>query len=134
VTVIGTRIVVLSAIDEPASFHDEARFQGACASCGKTKGAWEAHHVLQKQTCRRFHAPLYSPDNAMRLCSKSPDACHERHTTAQERVRAKCLRDETIAFVARWLGPGPAYVYLSAQYAGSDPRIEALVHLPESDL
>lgn len=41
------------------------------------------------------------------------------------------LRDENIAFAARWLGPGPAYEYFRSYYGEgeTDPRIDALLEI-----
>lgn len=124
--------VTLTEIDDPQSFFLEARAQGYCASCayhGRTQivSSWQAHHVIQRQRCRRERAPLFSPDDALRVCSGSPAACHERHTTHQELLPVGCLRDENIAFAERWLGAGPAIIYFETYYAGSDPRIDALL-------
>lgn len=127
---IGTLIAACNShsleIDDTASFYAEGRYQSVCASCG-TPGLFEVHHVLQKQVCRREGAPLYCPDNALRLCAKSPTTCHERHTSHQELVPLDRLRDENIAFIIRWLGVGPAYNYLTRAYSGSDPRVDALL-------
>jgi hypothetical protein len=122
----------LTDIDDAESFFQEGRYQGCCAACGSTR-SWEAHHVIQKQRCRREGAPLYSPDNALRVCAKSPDTCHERHTTHAELLPLLCLRDENIAFAERWLGAGPAYEYLTRYYAGSDPRVDALLEVIDGD-
>lgn len=113
-------------IDDTESFYEEGKYQRACASCGAT-GLFEVHHVLQKQVCRREGAPLYCPDNGLRLCAKSATTCHERHTSHQELVPLDRLRDENIAFVIRWLGVGPAYNYLTRAYSGSDPRVDRLL-------
>lgn len=124
--------VILTSIDDSKSFYLEGKFQGYCASCrfhGREQvvATWEVHHGIAKQTCRREGAPLYSPDNALRLCAKAPRACHERHTSHQERLPMGCLRDENIAFAAKHLEPGPAYVYFQRHYQGSDPRVDALL-------
>lgn len=108
------------------SFYIVARMQLVCAKCKTTK-AWQAHHVVQQQRLRREGVLENDSDNALRLCSGRADSCHERHTTGQERVPLSCLHDANFFFAARSLGPGPAYVYLRAQYAGDDPRLEALL-------
>lgn len=114
-------------IDDPRSFWEEARWQRVCAVCKRPTRDWEAHHVIQKQRCRRERAPLHSPDNALRLCAGGPHCCHELHTTHQLLVSLACLRDENITFAANWLGAGPAYEYLTRYYAGSDPRVDSLL-------
>lgn len=125
-TLIGACNSPSLEIDDAASFYEEGKYQRACASCGAT-GLFEVHHVLQKQVCRREGAPLHGPDNALRLCAKSPTACHERHTSHQELVSLDRLRDENIAFAIHWLGVGPAYNYLRRNYSGSDRRVDRLL-------
>lgn len=117
--------VALTEIDDAASFYAEGQHQLCCAKC-ESVGPFEVHHVIQGQRCRREGAPRHSPDNALRLCAKSATACHERHTTHQELVPLRCLRDENIAFAVRHLGPGPAYVYFTTYYAGADERLDQL--------
>lgn len=118
----------LSAIDDAASFYAEGKYQGECAACHST-GPFEVHHVVERQRCRRTGAPQFSPDDALRLCAKSPGTCHERHTSAQRRVPLAALRDENIAFAERWLGAGPAYNFLTRYYAGSDARVDRLLEV-----
>jgi hypothetical protein len=117
----------LMTVNNPASFYAAAQVQRVCAVCKKVTRNWEAHHVVQKQRCRVEGAPLHSPDDALRLCAREPGACHERHTSGIDRVPLSCLRDENIAFAHAALGAGPAYVYLIAQYAGTDPRVDRLL-------
>lgn len=126
--------IELTDIDDARSFFDEGRYQGYCAYCSHLRRAqpvptWEVHHVLSKQHCRKYGAPLYSPDNALRLCAKSGVACHERHTTHQCLLPLGCLRDENIAFIARWLGPAAGFEHLVRYYAGFDPRVDYLLRL-----
>lgn len=120
----------LTDIDDPRSFYDEARFQGACAHCGRIKGDWQAHHIVFRQRCRREGAPQWSPDDAVRVCSGAADRCHEREHSGQERLRTSDLRDENIAFAARWLGPGAAFNYLTRYYDhDADPRVDELLEI-----
>jgi hypothetical protein len=124
--------IELTSIDSPKSFYEEGRWQACCAHCGylqrsQTVRTWEAHHVVAKQHCRFYGAPLHSPDNALRLCAKSAHSCHTLHTTHAVLLPLACLRDENIAFAARWLGPERAYEYLRLRYAGTDPRVDALL-------
>jgi hypothetical protein len=109
--------VTLTAINNARSFWEEAKYQGMCLNCERMKGLWEAHHVLFKQTCRREHAPMYSPDNAIRLCSGQADRCHERHHESGDlRIPMHHLRDENFAFIVVHLGLGPAINYLDRHY------------------
>jgi hypothetical protein len=117
---------MLTAIDNPRSFWLEARSQMVCAVCEQRK-PFDAHHVLTRSRCKREGLPLWSPDNALRLCAKTPDSCHERHTRWQRLVPLIALRDTNIEFVAHWLGDLAAYSYLRRYYDGYDPRVEALL-------
>lgn len=120
--------VELTSIDNAHSFYREAQAQLVCAVCHRPL-PWQAHHAVQKQRLRREHAPLYSPDIALRVCAGAADRCHERHTNHQRVIPVTALRDENIAFAARWLGPGPAYEYFVAYYEGTDPRLDALLEI-----
>jgi hypothetical protein len=123
--------VSLTDINNQVSFFLEGRYQQCCAHCGRIKGSWQVHHVIFRQHCRKEGAPQYSPDNALRVCQGAAECCHEREHSAQERIRVSDLRDENIAFAARWLGPGPAYEYLRRRYEDDgDPRLDALLEQP----
>jgi hypothetical protein len=112
------------AFDNYRAFFEAARWQGVCAVCERPGGDWEAHHVVQKQVCRREHAPQHSPDNALRVCERD----HVNHTNAVARIPLGRLRNENIAWARRWLGPELAYNYLSTQYGGPpDARIDRLL-------
>lgn len=122
--------VTLSTIDDRESFWMEAKYQGMCAGCGRIKVAWEAHHVLFLQECRRAGAPEWSPDNALRGCVDN-DACHHaQHSGAPgaQRIAISKLRNENLAFILRWLGAGAGYNYLTRHYADDgDPRLDVLL-------
>jgi hypothetical protein len=124
----------LSSIDSPKGFYEEGRWQAYCAHCGFLKrpqavSEWEVHHVVAKQHCRLYGAPLHSPDDALRLCAKSARSCHALHTTHQILLPLACLRDENIAFAVHWLGAARAFVYLHRNYSGADPRLSALLEV-----
>lgn len=126
--------VALTDIDNAHAFYEEGRWQVYCACCAhqrhrQTVSTWEVHHVLSRQHCRLYGAPRYSPDNALRLCAKAPQSCHSRHTSHQELLPLACLRDENIAFAAKWLGPELAHEHLTRYYAGSDPRVDRLLEI-----
>lgn len=118
--------VVLTSINNAASFYEEGKYQIVCAvpDC-QAPGAFEVHHAVQKQRCRREGAPQHSPDDALRTCL----GCHGDHTSHKRRIPMAALRDENIAFAAHWLGAGPAYEYFHSHYSGSDPRIDALLEI-----
>lgn len=118
--------VVLTEISNPHSFFLEARYQVVCAHCKKPR-PFMAHHVLTAQELRRLRAPEYSPDDALRVCAHTADSCHERHHSGQERIALADLRDENIAFAARWMGEGYAYSWLTRYYDGADARVDALL-------
>lgn len=118
----------LTDIDDARAFYEEGKYAGCCAHCGKIKGAWQVHHVVFRQRCRREGAPEWSPDDALRICSGAAQCCHEREHSAQERICCSDLRDENIAFAARWLGAGPAFNYLTRYYEDDgDPRVHQLL-------
>lgn len=109
-------------MNNPASFHAEARYQGACRQCGRVKGEWEAHHVVDKQTLRAYGAPLFDPRNALRACARFPGCCHGG--TVHHKIGLAALTDDNIAFAFEWLG-AYAYDYLRRHYPGHDERVEA---------
>lgn len=122
--------VALTTINNSSSFWEEAKYQGACAGCGRMGVLWEAHHVLFLQECRRASAPEWSPDNALRLCIEG-DRCHYgQHPGAPSarRVKVSKLRDENLAFILCHLGAGAGHNYLTRYYEDDgDPRLDVLL-------
>jgi hypothetical protein len=115
----------LRVVDNPESFHAEARYQGACANCRKMGGEWEAHHVVEKQECKKRGAALYDTRNALRLCI-GPGSCHGgQHTITN--VKLCVLTDDNLTFAFEVLGAG-AYDYLRRRYDGEDPRVDAMLN------
>lgn len=120
-------------VQNATSFHDEARWQRACANCGAT-GAYHAHHVVDKQTLRKYipgcskkDPRLYDTRNALRLCDSLDGArCHMNMEWGNGRVRVPTakLTNDNIAYAREILGPY-AIDYLRAQYddSAADPRI-----------
>lgn len=120
------------------NFKMAAQWQRFCQAqdCTKPSAAWEAHHVVYEQHV--LGAPAYKvltaavdrlrlqfdPRNAMRLCR----TCHKggQHT-GKKRVELKRLSDENIEFAVELFGAPKAYNYLTRHYAGTDPRVEALI-------
>jgi hypothetical protein len=106
-------------------FYEAGCRQLACAACGST-GAFDIHHVVQRQICRREQIPQHHPDNALRICRD----CHHRHSSHQGVLPLSALRDENIAFAVEFLGPGPAYNHFCRYYAGRDTRVDDLLEQP----
>jgi hypothetical protein len=115
----------LREVDNPESFHAEARYQGMCANCHRIKGLWQAHHVIELQECKAKGAPLYSTRNALRLCIGA-GSCHGGQHTIK-RVRLACLTDDNLEFAFQYLG-AYAYDYLRRRYDGEDARVDALLN------
>lgn len=123
-------------VQNTAAFHDEARWQRACANCGAT-GAFHAHHVVDKQTlkkyisgCSKNDKRLYDTRNALRLCDGlDTRRCHMNMEWGNGRVRVSTskLTDDNIAYAWEILGPY-AIAYLRTNYDDSkaDPRIMEL--------
>lgn len=107
-------------LDDPKSFWLEARSQRVCRRCGST-GAFQAHHVVAKQTLKRERAPLYDPRNSMRLCVN----CHMSFEGGGVEITLASLTQQEICFAFEALGSG-AGVHLERRYAGgTDPRVTA---------
>jgi hypothetical protein len=120
-----------TALQDPLSFHDEARWQRVCAVCKKpTSGRFHAHHVVDKQTLRHLGITgnaLYDTRNALRLCHGLTTSvrCHFRHENRVRVVKTTELTDDNIAYAFRVLGDA-ALDYLRREYDDTDPdpRIE----------
>lgn len=118
----------MSPISSPGAFREEARYQRCCQikSCGST-GAWQPHHVLDKQWLKREKLPQNDPRNAMRLCTR----CHMQHEWAgpgKVDIALTDLPEDAICYVFETMGDGPASVYLMRHYTGSDPRVDAHIN------
>lgn len=111
----------MAPVDNPASFHAEARYQGACQNCGKMGGEWEAHHVVEQQELKRQKAPLHDTRCALRLCI-GPGSCHGGQHTIK-RVQLTSLTDDNYEFAFEVLGTF-AYDYLRRRYSGDDRRLD----------
>lgn len=92
-----------------------------CKVCGERRRT-ERHHVLKEQLVRREHGDIYALANRLDICSR----CHGRHTSAVQRIELGMLPDAAFEFASALLGPGCAYNRLRAEYAGDDPRLDAL--------
>lgn len=110
------------------AFWREAQWQRVCAVCGTARGHWNAHHVIYEQHLVAAGAPVFDPDNAMRLC----DDCHRRHHNRSAVIALTKLRDRTIAYAFAKLGLR-AYSYLQDRYAGEDQRLEQALAKAEQE-
>jgi hypothetical protein len=81
--------------DDPARarFNAAAAAQGCCASCGRTDGILDPHHVVPAQWLRR-ERPLFEWDvrGALLVCR----GCHDDHENAVKRLPRSCLRPENV--------------------------------------
>lgn len=107
---------------ESYNFWLAAAGQRVCAKCGKAKGYWDAHHVVEKQALKKLGMEhlVWDPRNARRLC----EDCHGGQTSKLRKVRLKDLTDDNIAFAFEALGDF-AFDYLQRNYRGEDPRVQA---------
>lgn len=108
-----------------ASFHDEARYQGLCAVCGRARGTrpdgrgryWNAHHVVPRGKLKRLGLPEWDTRNALRLCSD----CHMSFEWAgpgKVAVPVTVWKDQNVCFV--WETLGVAAVQLESKYGPLD--------------
>lgn len=93
--------------------------------CPGTPARVQQHHVVYRQEVEREGGDTGDARNALALCV----TCHARHHGRQPGrvVELVVLRDENIEYAVDLLGAGRAYNYLRRRYAGSDPRVEALI-------
>lgn len=115
--------------------------------CKRQRGV-QFHHAIYKQEIRKR---LLSEHKAANIAGP-PDTIRERQVLADRRnlvpVGPKChanhhsrvkplaltmLPDSVYEFAEELMGAGPAYEYLRRRYAGSDPRLEALLSAASAD-
>lgn len=109
-------------LDNPASFHDEARFQRKCARCGKPGRPFESHHVIKKQRLRARGLPLHDPRGAVRLCEGlDTDRCHFKVEKGGEPLPTENLPQAAICYVWDCLGVA-GYNLLDSEYTGHERR------------
>jgi hypothetical protein len=100
------------------TFYEVAWRQRVCQSCGKG-GAYEAHHVVEKQKLKQEGRLDLKWDtrNCLRLCP----GCHAAHTIGYRRVSLDMLTDDNYEFALFFLGRA-ASSYLRRHYNGKDRR------------
>lgn len=115
-------------ICNPRSFREEARYQGVCARCGKTR-PWHAHHVVDKQTlrdrCGITGNAAYDTRNALRLCANECHFQFEWGGVGKAEILTRMLTDDNIVYAFEVLKEY-APDYLRRQYEDAldpDPRI-----------
>jgi hypothetical protein len=106
-----------TSVNNPESFRAEAKWQGVCAVTGKG-GAFQAHHVVERQELKRRGLPEWDPRNALRLAPRA----HDRHTLAVRRVKTKELTDDNIEYAFEVLGDA-AQDYLRRYYDDDEPDL-----------
>lgn len=109
--------------------------------CGCGRRSVNRHHCIYAQALRPL-SPLGGKnyvDRAERSARQAellkdprnlvPVAwqCHQNHHAGSARFPLAVLPDSVYEFAVEVLGAGPAYEYLKAHYAGSDPRLDALL-------
>jgi hypothetical protein len=107
------------------SFKAEARWQVACAACGKVGRPFQAHHVVDMATLRNYCGlrgnALYDTRNSMRLCEGlDTDRCHMQFENRRIRISTRKLTDDNIEYAFEVLGLY-AIDYLRQEYDDSDP-------------
>lgn len=119
---IGSTVITTPIIDNPRSFHAEARYARSCANCGAVGKPFEAHHVLKKQTLRKRGLPQYDTRGAVRLCEGLDTAqCHHRIEKGGERLPTERLSQVNICYLWDVLGPA-AVNELDRHYTGVERR------------
>lgn len=116
------RQVVSALINNPSSFHAEARYQRVCAVCGSTD-EWHAHHVFLKARLKKMRQPLHDIRAALRLCT----TCHmsfEWGGVSRLRIKTSQLVDINICYLYELLGEAGEY-FLVEKYTGPDERWES---------
>lgn len=88
--------------------------------CGCGRRAVHQHHAVYRQHI--LGAELNDPRNLVPIAFD----CHLAHHGASKRLPLSVLPDGVFEFAAELMGPG-AHGYLSRYYAGSDPRLDALL-------
>jgi hypothetical protein len=123
----------MTAISNPKSFRNEARWQRVCAVCQKG-GDFHAHHVVDKailkNRCGLRGIQLYDTRNALRLCQAlgDPDRrCHFQHENRRRVVKTTELTQENLEYAFLMLGEY-ASDYLRDEYDDSE-RDERICNL-----
>jgi hypothetical protein len=116
-------------VANPSSFRSEAKWQRACALCGRG-GSFQAHHVVDKATlktrCHLAGEALYDTRNALRLCEGlDTNRCHMQFENRRVEITTAMLTDDNIDYAFEALGIY-AYDYLRREYndTACDPRIQ----------
>lgn len=109
-------------ISNAASFHAEARFQLACAYCGKVGEPFEAHHVIKRQRLRARRLPEFDTRGAIRLCEGlDTDQCHFKIEKGRHSLPTERLPQVAICYVWECLGVA-GYNELEREYTGAEHR------------
>lgn len=123
-------------IDNPASFHQEALYQGLCqvTDCEKPGGEWHAHHVLYEQICFKLGLAIHDTRNSLRVCTGGflMGGCHGAHHNRKRLIRVQELTDGNILFIVEGLGARAAD-WLGRYYDATveDPRLVEAMHMRE---
>lgn len=122
---MASAALVPTLIDDPASFYNEARFQGHCQVTGEVGDDWHAHHGVYKKHCRRRGMGEFDPRNALRVTTKA----HADHHARIRVIRTVELLDCNLECAVEGMGAIRAATYFRRYYDDQtqpDPRLEAL--------
>jgi hypothetical protein len=89
--------------------------------CGGRIAHW--HHAVTRQELRKHGGDPKDPRNLVPVTLQ----CHGGHHSGARRLRLSVLPDSVFEFARELMDAGPAYEYLGRFYAGSDPRLDALL-------
>lgn len=106
--------------------------------CGCGQRAAAKHHVIYQQEVRRCWRdkagrgarsipPLTKLLRDERNLVPMALVCHSLHHSGSRKLALLKLPDGAFEFAAWLMGRGPAFNYLGQSYAGSDPRLAALL-------
>lgn len=117
-------MTTLTAISDPNSFWQEARWQRVCAVCDRANGrpdargrTWHAHHVIPRDILRRLGLPQYDTRGALRVCTD----CHMSFEWAgpgKVPLTPRHMTDQNICYI--WEVLGVAVVMLERKYGEFD--------------
>lgn len=91
--------------------------------CGCGAKAVQRHHVIYRQHLRQAGGSVKDARNLVPIAH----ACHGGHHSGARRLRVVRLPDPVFEFAIELLGAERAALYLGRYYAGSDPRLDALL-------
>ncbi len=101
-------------LERMAAFKLAAMYQAPCLVCG-SETALVAHHVVHCQHVAKAGGDIWSPANAMCLCS-GPTGCHEAHHNRTRPIPGPCVPSAAGKFAIELLGKERAVAYFERYY------------------